>query len=67
VGKPAHRLRLLRHALPPERIEAFDLDERDGDISVEAAVMRVEDALLRTLPQKTANLRTAGGEGGGQS
>ncbi len=39
-AEASHRLRLARHALAPDVVEAVGLNEREGDIAVEPLVMR---------------------------
>jgi len=59
VGEPAHRLRLLRDALPPERIEPLILDDGNGYVPIEQCVVRLEDALLRAFAKEAFDLVAA--------
>ena len=63
-AEAAHRLRLAHDALAPDIVEAVRLDQREGDVAVEARVVREEDALLAALAEEPTHLVAAGGEGG---
>src|SRR5262249_41255229 len=54
VAEACHRLRLAADAATTGVIEAFGLDERDGDVTVEAAVVPQVDALLAALAEHMA-------------
>ena len=60
VGAHApHRLRLTHHALAPNLVEAFRLDQRKGDIAIEQLIVREVDPLLPALAEEALDVVAA--------
>src|SRR3990170_1181043 len=67
VAEAAHGLGLASDALSRSFVEAFGLDEGEGDVAVEEAVVGEVDLLLATFAQEAAYGVAAVGEGGGEN
>jgi len=65
VAEAGHGLGLALHALEPRLVQALGLDHGDGNVTVEASVMRQVDALAPALAEEALDPVAAGGEGGG--
>jgi hypothetical protein len=65
VAEAAHRLRLAPHPHESVGIEAIRLDQGEGNVAVELAIVCEVDALLRTLAKERAHDVAAARERGG--
>jgi hypothetical protein len=62
-AEAAHGLGLAGDAFARRRVQAFGLDQREGDIAVELGVMGEVDLLLAALAEEAPDLVAAGREG----
>src|SRR5438045_5412700 len=65
VAEAAHGLRLARDAGAGGGVEAFGLDQGEGDVAVEEAVVGEVNPLLAAFAEEAADFVAAVGEGGG--
>lgn len=66
-AEPAHRLGLTGDAGPGGLVQSLGLDEREGHVPVEDAVVGQVDDLLAALAEELLDLVSAAGEGDGVS
>jgi len=64
-AKSAHGLRLAADAITPDVVQAFGLDQREGDVAVEQGVVGEIDLLLAALTEECSYRVAAVGEGCG--
>ena len=65
VAEPAHRLGLSGDAGPGGLVQSLGLDEREGHVPVQDAVVGQVDLLLAALAEELLDLVAAAGEGAG--
>ena len=65
-AETTHGLCFAAHARQTSLVQPIGLDHSDGDVAIQAAVMRLVDALLGPLAEEALHLVTAGGKGAWQ-
>src|SRR5205823_11089210 len=62
TAKPAHCLRFLANTCNGRLVQAFGLDQREGDVTVQVAVVAEVDLFLAAFSQEAAHLVAASSE-----